>query len=115
MSARINNYLKVYRRRWCLSQDELGDLLGIDAASTISRFESGERVPTRRELFACEVIFGVSPRALFPAYYQSIEEAVMRRAAALSAKLEGRTSAAAGVKRGLLETMVNRAGNASEA
>jgi transcriptional regulator with XRE-family HTH domain len=113
--SRIHNYLKLYRKRWRLTQDEFGLLLGIKSRRVVSRLENGERPPSMKEMFACEVILGESPSTLFPGYYQSIEDAVMRRAAAFSAKLEARTSTAAAEKRKLLQSMIGRASSFGKA
>lgn len=115
MPARQHNYLSLHRRRWGLTQGELASLLGVKSRTTVSRFESGQRKLCNNEMLACEVIFGVPARELFPSQYHSIEDAVMRRAAVFSAKLERRRSASAIVKRKLLEAMIDRADNAGHA
>lgn len=49
-------YLRMYKD---LTQKQLGDRLGIDAA-TITRFEKGERVPSTNQLLAYADFFGIS-------------------------------------------------------
>lgn len=115
MSVHRQNIVSLYRNRWRLSQKELGLLLGLRSISTVSRLETGERLPTKAELLALEIIFGASPKTLFSEYYQHMEEAVMRRAAAFYAKLDGRTSAGASMKRKLLDGMIARANIADSA
>jgi len=75
----LSNYLRVYRRRWHLSQEELAFLFGYDAESIISRFESGERTVTLAVATACQTIFGVEPKELFPALFASVEQSVVQR------------------------------------
>lgn len=104
-----------YRRRWKLSQRELAELLGIKVQSTFSRVENGERYPRLREALACELLFGVPLRVLFPVQYQTVEEAVMQRAAVLSVKLEGRTSPASAIKRKFLQALLLRASSSADA
>lgn len=75
----LRNYLRVYRRRWHLTQEELAFLFGYDAESVVSRFESEERAITLAVAIACQTIFGVEPRELFPALYTSLEQSVSQR------------------------------------
>jgi transcriptional regulator with XRE-family HTH domain len=76
---KLRNYLRVYRRRWHLTQEELAFLFGYEAESIISRFERDERTITLALAFACHTIFGVEPRELFPALFQSMEESIILR------------------------------------
>jgi len=111
MARTISTYLRTHRKRWTLSQDELAFLIGTKDRTLISRYESGERTPTKRELLACEIIFGTPCSELFPRYRRSIEETVARRTVAFLAKLERRKSEAAGVKRRLARDIMKRMGN----
>jgi transcriptional regulator with XRE-family HTH domain len=76
---KLRNYLRVYRRRWHFTQEELAFLFGYDAESIISRFEREERTITLAVATACETIFGVAPRELFPALFASVEQRVVER------------------------------------
>jgi transcriptional regulator with XRE-family HTH domain len=75
----IRNYLRVYRRRWHLTQEELAFLFGYDAESIISRFEREERTITLAVATACQMLFGVEPKELFPALFDSVEQGVVQR------------------------------------
>jgi transcriptional regulator with XRE-family HTH domain len=75
----LRNYLRVYRRRWHLTQEELAFLFGYDAESIISRFEREERVITLAVATACQTIFGVEPKEVFPALFASVEQSVVQR------------------------------------
>lgn len=109
MSHPAFNYLRAHRQRCGLSEEELARLLGRSRASGIGRFETGVRVPNGEFLLGCEVVFGVKPRDLFPGLYETVEEAVMGRAADLSKTLEGKVDQASDKKRRLLAEMVERA------
>ncbi len=74
----LRNYLRVYRRRWHLTQEELAFLFGYDAESIISRFESEERAITLAVAIACQTIFGVEPREVFPALFANVEQSVVQ-------------------------------------
>jgi hypothetical protein len=43
---KLPNYLRTYRRRACLSQDEVAYVLGCRSGSKISRYENCSRLPT---------------------------------------------------------------------
>src|SRR5579863_5069855 len=77
--GRLRSYLRVHRRRWQLTQEELAFLIGYETESIISRFERGERTITLAVAAACQPIFGVEPRELFPAIFESVEERVAQR------------------------------------
>ena len=75
----LRNYLRVYRRRWHLTQEELAFLFGYEAESIISRFERDERTITLAVATACQTIFGADPKEVFPALFASIEQSVVER------------------------------------
>lgn len=102
------------RKDAALSQGELADLLSI-SQSSISRLEDGSDPPTLETVFGLQVIFDMSPRQMFAAFYTKVEDAVMRRAAILDGKIRGKTDAASVKQQRLLTSMVNRAtSNAKE-
>lgn len=101
-------YVRRTRRRWALSQPELAQLLGI-SQSVISRIEAGELIPGTSLALGLQVIFGQSPRALFPGLYSSVEDAVMAQAAELDRALGARKDYATETKRRLLTAMALRA------
>ena len=47
--------------------------------SIISRFESEERAITLAVAIACQTIFGVEPREVFPALFANVEQSVVQR------------------------------------
>lgn len=77
--AKLRNYLRVYRRRWYLTQEELAFLLDYEAESFISRLERDERAITLAVVIGCQSIFGTEPRELFPALIDCVEETVIQR------------------------------------
>lgn len=103
-------YVRRTRRRWALSQSELALLLGT-SQSIVSRLEGGESIPDATLAFRLQVVFGHSPRALFPGLYGSVEDAVMAKAAKLDRSLGERQDYATQTKRRLLTAMAHRAGS----
>jgi transcriptional regulator with XRE-family HTH domain len=113
MSKRPKNHLKAIRRLTKLSQQDVADLLNNkNDNSTMSRLESGEREPTLRQLLCLTIIYGVSASALFPDYYDALEEEIMRNAVELIERVEARTSELAKAKRQFLYAMAKRISNA---
>jgi transcriptional regulator with XRE-family HTH domain len=102
------SYLRTHRKRWSLSQAELGMLLDI-SKGLISKYETLNREPSAAVLIGTEFIFGEAARHLFPAFYASIELDITTRAALFAESLVGNTSKKALVKRELLEAIARRA------
>jgi transcriptional regulator with XRE-family HTH domain len=109
------NYLRSNRKSWFLSQEELAALFERVSPATLSRYELGEQTPRAEVLLGCEIAFGVPPKSLFPNLYQSLEDDMMRRAAALDKALAGKEDASSIIKREFLRQMVERARGNSKA
>lgn len=88
MSQKLPNYLKTYRKRACLSQDEIAFLLGSKSGAKISRYERFKRQPSLKILFKYAVIFKTPPEELFLGIYQKAEDEVLKSTKLLIKKLE---------------------------
>ncbi len=97
----------MYRKRWALTQRELGALLGISDEAII-RYEKLNRGPSKESLIAAEFIFGVHARRIFPSLYAAVELKVAKRAALLAETLCGLTDAESIIKRQLLDEIASR-------
>jgi transcriptional regulator with XRE-family HTH domain len=91
MSYKLQNYLRTYRKRSGLSQDEVAFLLGCRGGTKVSRYERSARKPNLETLFAYEVMFGASARELFAGMYQKVEKRISNRAQLLTRKLNRAT------------------------
>ena len=109
MSSPVHSYLRTHRRKWALTQEELAFLLGQKSSAHISRLEQGKRLPGTDVVLACEVLFGITPRSLFPKLYEDVEKAVLARAATLYKRLDKEMSKAAMRKKEFLSTILHRA------
>ena len=103
---RLTSYLKTARLHSGLSQQEVGDLIGI-SRSMVAKIESGDR-PSRRFVLEAEVLFGSSGRDLFPAVYQTFETELILRAFELELRLADKMTAVARHKRSFLNALINR-------
>ncbi len=86
-STKLPNYLRTYRKRAGLSQDDVASLLGGHSGAKVCRLERVRRQPTLRTALACEAVFHVPVRELFAGQYQTVEREVRRRAGRLAQKL----------------------------
>src|SRR5262245_12890275 len=91
MSNKLENYLRTYRKRSGLSQDEVGFLLGGQNGTKVSRYERFGRKPNLETLLAYEVVFGTPARELFAGAYQKVEKKMSKRAQLLTRKLNRAT------------------------
>jgi transcriptional regulator with XRE-family HTH domain len=91
MSYKLENYLRTYRKRSGLSQDEMAFLLGCQNGTKVSRYERFARKPNLETLFAYEVVFGASARELFAGVYQKVEKRILNRTQLLTRKLNRAT------------------------
>jgi transcriptional regulator with XRE-family HTH domain len=84
---KLDNYLRVVRKRSGVSQRELGFLLGAHQGESVSRYEHGDRLPSFDALVAYEMIFGTRACDLFPNRCEKIEKNVQARVRKLVTKL----------------------------
>jgi len=91
VSSKLENYLRTYRKRSGLSQEEVGFLLGGHNGSKVSRYERFSRKPNLEALFAYELVFGAPARELFAGSYQKVEKRISHRAQLLTRKLNRAT------------------------
>lgn len=94
MAAKLPNYLRTFRKRAYLTQDELAFLLGGESGARVSRFEHFTREPDFSTALACLVVFREGPQALFAGDYERTVSAVHRRAATLLGRVQGKTPTA---------------------
>lgn len=107
--SKVLCYLRTHRRVWGLTQRELAALMGFASATHISRIENGKRAPTVEVAFACQVLFGIPPSAMFPHAYALVEEKVMRNIYRLHLALNNTTSLSGLRKRELFSLALKRA------
>ena len=90
--TKLPNYLRRYRKREGLTQEEIAFLLGSKSSTKVSRYERFVRTPNLETALAYEVIFGVPVRELFAGIHQRVQAKVIRRTAILSRRAERRTN-----------------------
>ena len=86
----LDNYLRSFRRKAGLSQEDISFLLGTKAGTHTCRYERGRREPSLEAALALEAIFGVPVGDLFRGRFQKVEAAVKERAELLFQKMEGK-------------------------
>jgi transcriptional regulator with XRE-family HTH domain len=88
MSRKLQNYVRTYRKRAGLSQDEMAQLLGCRSGAKVSRYERFARQPTLETAFAYEAVFGAPAHELFGGVYEQSLAAIQQRARTLKEMLE---------------------------
>jgi len=80
MPTNPNLHLRGFRKRSCLTQNDLARLLGHVSASTVSRLETGEQSPDLRTAFMLEAIFDASASRILRELFAGCAKAVRDRA-----------------------------------
>lgn len=82
------NYLKMFRKRSGLSQQELALLLGCSSGSKVSRHEFGGREPSFETVLLYKIVFHVALDQLFTEEHQRLTAQVRKRAQRLHRQLD---------------------------
>ena len=78
-TSKLPNYLRTYRRRLHLSQDDVAFLLGSKSGAQISRYERAQQAPTLRILLAYQFLLGTPIRELYGGVAQKSERDLKKR------------------------------------
>jgi transcriptional regulator with XRE-family HTH domain len=73
------NYIRTYRKKSGLTQQELASLLGLRSGQIVSRYEQHSRAPNLNTILAFQIIFGVTTDELFPGIYAQVELKILKR------------------------------------
>jgi DNA-binding XRE family transcriptional regulator len=84
---KLENYLKTYRKRAGISQQEMDYLLGGHGGTRTSRYEHFKRTPNLETALACEAIFHKPVRELFAGVNIRAERQTILRARLLRKRL----------------------------
>ncbi|TAM80981.1 MAG: hypothetical protein EPN47_13940 [Acidobacteria bacterium] len=84
MSAPLESYLRTYRKRSGLSQEEVAFLIGAANGVNVARHEQLDRQPDLPTALAYEIIFRAPVRELFAGLYQKVEAEAIARARSLA-------------------------------
>jgi transcriptional regulator with XRE-family HTH domain len=87
MSHKLPNYLKTYRKRAGLTQDEMAFLLGCKSGAKVSRYEQFKRRPSLETVFAYQTILQVPANELFAGIFQEAQRETNKRVESLKKKL----------------------------
>lgn len=69
---KLADYLKAYRKRSGLSQEDMAFLFGAETDAIVWQYEHGVRAPGLTNLITYEYIFQVSSRELFAGIYEKV-------------------------------------------
>lgn len=79
----IPNSLRKYRRVRGLKQKEVAEILGLQSASIISRWEKGQSMPNTLNAFKLALIYRTMVDALFIDLSRSLKEELHRKEEAI--------------------------------
>ena len=85
----LQNYLRTHRRKTGLSQEDMAKLLGAERDTTVSRHESGQRLPALEMAIAYELVYQVPLRELFAGQVVEVGARVRRHANRLLEETNG--------------------------
>ena len=83
---RLPNYLRMYRKRACLSQDDVAFLLGEKRGAHVCRHERFKQTPKLETLLAYEILFRTPARTLFGGVHRNVEKTLKKRVRVLVRK-----------------------------
>lgn len=92
MARHLDNYLRTYRKRTGLTQQEVAFLLGSEDRAAVSRYERVVRQPSLPMLCGYEVILGTPARELFRGTYEKVGNEIARRAKLLAGRISSDTA-----------------------
>ena len=84
---RLPNYLRTWRRRSGLTQQEIAFLLGWGDSTQVSRYERRSRKPNLETAFSFQVVFNVVAHELLPGNFAEVERSIIERVHVLSSRL----------------------------
>ena len=84
---RLDNYIRMYRKRLALSQAEVAFLLGLESGADVSRHEQNRRVPSLDAALAYELILGQPAGELFAGRLGRLRRRISLRAGLLADRL----------------------------
>ena len=91
----LATYLKMYRKRTGFTHEEVAFLIGAQGGSSVSRHESGDRLPTLKTAIVYEAIFGTAIGELYAGVFADATEMLRERARGLRVSLETQPQSAA--------------------
>lgn len=80
MQGRFDSYIRSYRRKARLSQEDVAFLLGGTSGTSVSRHERGRRVPTVQTALAYEIILGQPVGELYRRFLFLLRQEIGMRA-----------------------------------
>ena len=84
---KLHNYLRTYRKRASLSQDEVASMLGVSGGPKVSRFEGGSREPSLETALRYSALFGAPIEELFAGLCAKVADETARRGRVLERRV----------------------------
>jgi hypothetical protein len=81
------NYIRAHRRRYGLTQRELGILVGYEDGFAVGRHERSSAAPPLIVALAYEIVFEIPPAKLFAGFHSAVAQSVARNKQELKTEL----------------------------
>jgi len=91
-SEREFNFLQICRRQSSLSQGDISFIADLNNTVSLSRYESGHRIPPTEILFIYHIIFDKPVAALLPDYIEALQQKVLNKCKVLQQELSALAS-----------------------
>ena len=115
-NTHLPNYIRTYRKRVRLTQEEIAFLLGLKSSAVICRHERFRQTPNLQTLLAYEILFRTPVRNLFSGVNHKVESKLKRRIRLLIQKLaELKQDRSTAEKIKILETFLQERAAATQA
>lgn len=75
----LHNYLRMYRKRSQLTQNDVAFLLKLSDYSNVSRYEQGLRKPEIENLLAYHLLFDIPIESLFERQKHELKDTIRKR------------------------------------
>lgn len=99
----LPNYLRTYRKKAGLTQQDFAFLLGVKDGAQVSRYEKGHRLPPLRTALVCEAVLGVEVSELFAGIRAAVENDVVSRIEQFKANMAKANSDDRGISAGKIK------------
>lgn len=86
-NPKLPNYIRTYRKRAHLTQNEVAFLIGSKTSAHVCRHEQQEQTPNLQTLLAYEMLFRTPVRNLFGGVHHDVEQKLVHRIRVLIKKL----------------------------
>lgn len=91
-SNKINNYLRLYRKKNGLSQKDIAYLMGFKTSTSISNYERGNKLPQLINLLKLEIVYRTPIAFLFKDHLDQLKKEIQEKEKSLKRRSRNKGS-----------------------